>query len=75
LLPSTATYTHRHQPGLAAQAEQLAEQLSQRRLGADPEARNRGVIGTWFAVITRKATSSRQRRSIAREERSPIAYA
>jgi len=28
-----------------------------------------------LAVITRNATSSRQRRSIAREERTPIAYA
>ncbi len=36
--------------------------------------RNRAMVewsGTWFAAITRKATSSVQRRSIRREERSP----
>jgi hypothetical protein len=40
----------------------------------DPRARKRATVawsGTWFAQITRKATSSRQRRSIPREERSP----
>ena len=33
------------------------------------------VVGVWFAVITRNATSSQQRRSIPRDERTPTAYA
>ena len=38
--------------------------------------RKRAIVawsGTWLAQITRKATSSRQRRSICRAERSPTA--
>jgi hypothetical protein len=37
-------HPHRDQPGVGAQAEHLAEELSQRGLVADPETRDRGVI-------------------------------
>jgi hypothetical protein len=62
-------------PGLRAQRQHLPEQLRQRALMADPEARDRGVIGHRLAAITRNATSCSQRRSIRRDERSPIAHA
>ena len=61
------------QPGLRAEAEDLAEEIHERRLVADPEAGDGGVIGVRLVLITRKATSSRQRRSIPRDERSPTA--
>src|SRR5436190_23992269 len=57
------------------QGVQVREGRGQRLLVTGAETRDRRVAGTRFAVITRKATSSRQRRSIPRLERSPTAYA
>ena len=57
-------------PGLWAQPQHLAEQLGQRGLVALAKARDRRL-----AQITRVATSSTQRRSIRRDERSPTQYA
>ena len=59
------------QAALGAEPEHLAEEIGEGLLVADPEAGDRGVVGAWFAQITRKATSSRQRRSIPRDDRSP----
>jgi hypothetical protein len=73
LLPSTATPAHRNQPGVGAEREHLAEELAEGLLVPDPEARDGGVIGDLVRADHAEATSSRQRRSIAREERSPIA--
>jgi hypothetical protein len=64
-----------HQPRPRAQLKHPAKQVGDRLLVAGPEAGDRGVIGDLVAVITRKATSSRQRRSIPRADRTPIAYA
>ncbi|AUY47650.1 hypothetical protein C2142_00180 [Streptomyces sp. CB01881] len=62
---------HLDQAGLGAGTEHLAEEVSEGPLVADPEAGDRPASGAWFAQITLKATSSRQRRSIPRELRSP----
>ncbi|WP_138046557.1 hypothetical protein [Streptomyces montanus] len=64
---------HRHldQAGLGAEAEHLAEEVSEGLLVADPEAGDHASSGAWFAQITLKATFSRQRRSIPCELRSP----
>jgi hypothetical protein len=67
---------HDSDPDQAAartQRQHLAEQVGDRRLVADPEARDRRVIGRVIGGDTRNATSSRQRRSIARDDRTPIA--
>jgi hypothetical protein len=70
------TWRDRDEAGIGAQREDLAEQIAQAGLVADAEARDGGVVGHLVGrVITRNATPSRQRRSIARDERSPIAYA
>lgn len=70
---SRAIREHRHldQAGLGAEAEHLAEEVSEGLLVADPEAGDRRVVGAWFAQIALKAKFSRQRRSIPRELRSP----
>ena len=59
------------QSGLGAEAEDLAEEIAEGPLVADSERAIVAWSGAAFAVITRKATSSRQRRSIPRELRSP----
>ena len=67
-------HTDRDQAGVRAKPKHLPEELAPR--AASWRTRKRATVawsGTWFAVITRNATSSRQRRSIAREDRSPIA--
>jgi hypothetical protein len=66
---------HLDQSRLGAQREHPAEEVGDRPLVARPEARDRRVVGNLLAAITRKATSSRQRRSIPRAERTPIADA
>jgi hypothetical protein len=63
------------QPRAGAQRQHLAEQVADRILMARPEPRDRRMIRAWLAVMTRNVTSSRQPRSIAREDRTPIAYA
>ena len=67
-------HRHANQTGVRAQRQHLAEQARQRRLVALAEARDRAVIGPWFAAITRTATSSTHARSITRDDRRPVAY-
>jgi hypothetical protein len=62
-----------HKSRLGAESKYLAEQLSERRLVALARPRDRAVIGAWLAQITRVATSSAQRHSIRRDDRSPVA--
>jgi hypothetical protein len=62
-----------HQSRLGAESKYLAEQFSDRRLVALARPRDRAVIGAWLAQITRVATSSAQRHSIRRDDRSPVA--
>jgi hypothetical protein len=59
------------QSRLGTEAEHLTKQPRQRLLVAGPKTRDRRVVGHLGRADTRKATSSRQRRSIPREERSP----
>jgi hypothetical protein len=69
-------HLHVHQASLRAQFQHVAEQLTQS--GRSCRWRNRAIVvwsGAWLAVMTRTATSSWQRRSIRRDDRSPIAYA
>jgi hypothetical protein len=73
LRPVDRQHRHLDQPRVGAEAEYLAEQIRQRPWW---RALKRAIVawsGTWFAQITRKATSSRQRRSIPLDERSPTA--
>jgi hypothetical protein len=73
LRPVHRDHPELHQARLGAQPQHLAEQASQRGLVALAKPRDRAVIGTWLAAITRYATSSTQARSIARDERRPSA--
>jgi len=60
-------------PGLRAEPQDLAEEAPR---AYSWRTRKRAIVawsGAWLAQITRKATSSRQRRSIPRGERSPTA--
>ena len=62
------------EPGLGAESEDLAEEGE--RAAPRGGSGKRAIVawsGVRFAAITRKATSSRSRCSIRREERSPIA--
>jgi hypothetical protein len=60
-------------PGGRAQPQGLHEEAGQGSFVADPEPGDVTWSGVWLPVSTRKARSSRQRRSIWREERIPMA--
>jgi hypothetical protein len=71
-VPSIATIPTLTSPA-RAQSKSTPEKSSE--IACSWRARKRAIVawsGTWFAVMTRKATSSEQRRSIPRAERTPI---
>ena len=60
-------------PGLRAHSR--SDSVNTAASACSWRARNRAIVvwsGTWLAVITLNATSTRQARSIAREERTPV---
>jgi hypothetical protein len=59
-------------PRGGAQLERLHEEPGEGLLVADPEPRDGHMVGLWLAASTRKAMSSVQRRSICRDERTPM---
>jgi hypothetical protein len=59
-------------PGRRARLQRLDQQAGQGLFVADPEPRDRHMVGPAIAGRTRKATSSWQRRLIWREERMPV---
>jgi hypothetical protein len=72
-LPSSATIPTDTTP---ARADSTSTCVNVAASACSWRTRNRAIVawsGIRFAQITRKATSSRQRRSICRDERSPTA--
>jgi hypothetical protein len=63
----------RDEPGLRAERKDLLEGVGQGLPMTSAKAGDRGVVWGLVGAQTRKATSSRQRRSMPREERSPTA--
>lgn len=73
LVPSMANTSRPTSPSLDAEGQQLGKKLRDLVLEVLAEPGDGGVwSGTWLALITLKAMSSRQRRSIFRLDRSPM---
>jgi hypothetical protein len=75
LVPSRATVPTCTMP---AAAHSFSEATRKPARACSWRARNRAIVtwsGVWLPASTRKATSSWQRRSSCREDRTPLAYA